>query len=114
MIAALYDHSIFHPDQIYQSLEQAHRLAFKVGFIPWEFRDGARSWFFSGLVAGMWQGLDWLGVKSSIGLVAAAQGAMVAVSLIGLYWAMRLATRIAGASHRFREIRFMRGCCGRR
>lgn len=33
-----------HPDEIFQYLEQAHRLVFGYGFIPWEFRFGARSW----------------------------------------------------------------------
>ena len=46
------DHSIYWPDEIYQSLEQAHRLAFGSGFIPWEFRDGARNWILPGLIAG--------------------------------------------------------------
>ena len=32
------------PDEIFQTLEQAHRLAFGFGMIPWEFRDGIRSW----------------------------------------------------------------------
>ncbi len=42
---------IVHPDAIMQSLEQAHRLVFGVGFLPWEFIDGVRSWFFPGFLA---------------------------------------------------------------
>ncbi|MGH9580752.1 MAG: hypothetical protein ACRD2R_07155, partial [Terriglobales bacterium] len=30
------------PDEIYQTLEPAHRLAFGPGIIPWEFREGTR------------------------------------------------------------------------
>ncbi len=30
------------PDEIFQTLEQGHRLAFGYGIIPWEFREGVR------------------------------------------------------------------------
>jgi hypothetical protein len=36
--------SIHHPDEVFQYLEQAHRLVFGYGLVPWEFRFGARSW----------------------------------------------------------------------
>ncbi len=35
--------SLLHPDENFQFLEQAHRLAFGYGVTPWEFHDGARS-----------------------------------------------------------------------
>src|SRR5438309_2110355 len=35
--------SIHNPDEIFQVLEQAHRLAFGYGIVPYEFRDGTRS-----------------------------------------------------------------------
>jgi hypothetical protein len=40
-----------HPDEIFQVLEQAHRLVFDYGFIPWEYRLDARSWIVPGLTA---------------------------------------------------------------
>jgi hypothetical protein len=49
--------NIHHPDEIFQSLEQAHRVVFGYGIVPWEFRDGARSWLLPGLLAApMWLG----------------------------------------------------------
>lgn len=39
------------PDEVYQSLEQAHRLVFGYGIVPWEFRDAVRSWVFPGALA---------------------------------------------------------------
>ena len=43
------------PDETFQYLEPAHRLAFGSGVITWEFLDGIRSWFLPGLLAGvMW------------------------------------------------------------
>lgn len=44
MVFALTSVNTHHPDEIFQYLEQAHRLVFGYGFIPWEFRFGARSW----------------------------------------------------------------------
>jgi hypothetical protein len=40
-------------DEIFQTLEQAHRLVFGYGIVPWEFRAGARSWLLPGLLAGV-------------------------------------------------------------
>jgi len=43
--------NISHPDEVFQYLEQAHRLVYGFGIIPWEFREGVRSWLFPGLLA---------------------------------------------------------------
>lgn len=40
-----------HPDETFQYLEQANRLVLGVGVVPWEFRDGARSWLIPALLA---------------------------------------------------------------
>ena len=40
-------------DETFQYFEQAHRLAFGSGIVPWEFIDGARSWLLPGLIAGI-------------------------------------------------------------
>lgn len=45
------DDGIYWPDEIYQSLEPAHRLVFGYGLVPWEFIEGARNWAFPGLLA---------------------------------------------------------------
>lgn len=37
-------YAIHHPDEAFQYLEQAHRLAFGYGIVPWEYRDGIRNW----------------------------------------------------------------------
>jgi hypothetical protein len=42
---------IHHPDEIFQYLEQAHRLVFGYGTIPWEYRYGIRSWILPSLIA---------------------------------------------------------------
>ena len=38
-------------DETFQYFEQAHRLVFGNGVLPWEFIDGIRSWFLPGLIA---------------------------------------------------------------
>lgn len=48
---AFNDDGIYWPDEIYQSLEPAHRLVFGYGLVAWEFIDGARNWALPGLVA---------------------------------------------------------------
>ncbi len=40
-------------DETFQYFEQAHRLAFGSGIVPWEFFDGARSWLLPGIIAGI-------------------------------------------------------------
>ncbi|HEU4577093.1 MAG TPA: hypothetical protein VFS67_02490 [Polyangiaceae bacterium] len=92
---AVTDHSIYWPDEIYQSLEQAHRLAFGNGFIPWEFRDGARSWLLPGLIAGVWRVAAALGVHSSLTLVELARGLTVLGSAASLWLSARLCARLS-------------------
>lgn len=48
---SFHDDGIYWPDEIYQSLEPAHRLVFGYGLIAWEFVQGARSWALPGVVA---------------------------------------------------------------
>ena len=58
---SFHDDGIYWPDEIYQSLEPAHRLVFGYGLIPWEFVQGARSWALPGLVAGLLKSSVWVG-----------------------------------------------------
>jgi GPI mannosyltransferase 3 len=44
---------VVHPDEVFQYLEQGHRLAFGSGVKPWEYFDGIRSWFLPGIIAGI-------------------------------------------------------------
>lgn len=53
VFVAATDHGIFWPDEIYQSLEPAHRFAFGYGLVAWEFIEGARNWALPGLL-GVW------------------------------------------------------------
>ena len=72
------------PDEIFQSVEQAHRFVFGYGLIPWEYREGLRSYLFPGLLAILvWLG-QWLGAGSAgYGIIVTM--AMVLVSLYPLW-----------------------------
>jgi hypothetical protein len=50
---ALTDDGVHWPDEIYQSLEPAHRAVFGYGLLAWEFLEGARHWAFPGMIAGV-------------------------------------------------------------
>lgn len=89
---------IHYPDEVMQSLEQAHRLVFGNGLVPWEFRDGARSWLLPVLLAGPM----WLGDALAPGTGAyrlLAQASVAALSaltvVIGFAWARKHGIRHA-------------------
>ncbi|HKT16620.1 MAG TPA: glycosyltransferase family 39 protein, partial [Stellaceae bacterium] len=84
--------SLDHPDELFQSLEQAHRLVFGYGEIPWEFHLGARSWLLPGALAGfMWLG-DRVADTPALYLGAAhlALAALAATSMLcAFFWGRR-------------------------
>ncbi|MDH4134784.1 MAG: hypothetical protein OEV31_08325, partial [Gammaproteobacteria bacterium] len=51
LFVALKSEQIYHADELFQYLEQAHRLVFGYGHITWEFRWGARSWILPGFIS---------------------------------------------------------------
>src|SRR5687767_8504114 len=64
---AFTDDGIFWPDEVYQSLEPAHRLVFGYGMVAWEFIEGARNWALPGFIA------FWFKLSQLFGLDAPAQ-----------------------------------------
>jgi hypothetical protein len=84
------------PDEIYQSLEQAHRLVFGYGFVPWEFQDGARSWLFPGTLAAVLEVGKWVGAGDGRAPVLLAKTTMVAIETEGLWASMRIALHLGG------------------
>jgi hypothetical protein len=43
--------SMVWPDEVFQTSEQAHRLIYGTGLVPWEFQFGIRSWLLPGAIA---------------------------------------------------------------
>jgi phosphatidylinositol glycan class B len=93
---AVSDQGLYWPDEIYQSLEPAHRLVFGTGLIAWEFVQGARSWAFPGFVAGLLE-LSRLLVHGPRGYLAFVK---LVFALIGAAtaWATWRLARASGAS----------------
>lgn len=84
--------NILWPDEIFQSLEQAHRLAYGYGVVPWEFREGTRSWVLPGILAGVMRLTDWIGDGSSgylIGVTIFLCLLSLLPVLIGFLWGYR-------------------------
>lgn len=84
--------SINGPDEVFQTLEQAHRLVFGTGLVPWEFVYGARSWVLPGALASLMILASPFGGGPSyylplIGSVLAALGA--ACALCAFLWGKR-------------------------
>jgi hypothetical protein len=82
-----------HPDEVFQTVEQAHRLVFGTGLVPWEFVYGTRSWVLPGVLAGLMSVASLLGDGPNyyapiIGSALAALGATSA--LCAFLWAKRL------------------------
>src|SRR5258706_13670722 len=72
--------SIAHPDEVFQYAEQAHRLVYGTGIVPWEFQLGVRSWLIPGLLAGVMQVARVINDDP----VVAGWAIAIAMSLIGL------------------------------
>lgn len=53
LISGLYSHSIVHPDEVFQYLEQAYRTVHGYGLIPWEYQYGIRNWTIPLFLAGL-------------------------------------------------------------
>lgn len=94
--AAYADHGVFWPDEIFQSVEQGHRLAFGYGIVPWEFVRGARSWVFPGLLAGLLRVGSAAGLDTGLSLMLVVKFSMAALSIGCVYLSMRLARSLAG------------------
>ena len=53
LVPIVIDPSINWWDEVFQSTEQAHRIVYGYGLVPWEFQLGMRSWLLPGFVAGI-------------------------------------------------------------
>jgi hypothetical protein len=91
------DDSIYWPDEIYQSLEPAHGLVYGYGLRAWEFVDGARSWFFPGVLAGFLWTFDSLGLNTPAEYLPAFELLFCAIGVVTAWGCWSLA-RSLGAS----------------
>ncbi len=93
MVPAVFLPTVHHLDEVFQSLEQAHRITFGYGFVPWEFEHAIRSWILPGFVAGIMQLSLFIGEGPHIylPLVAGVFAAIGAVAVVCAFlWASQL------------------------
>lgn len=55
-------HTFFVPDEYWQSLEVAHNLAFKYGYLTWEWHQGIRSYIPPLIIAAYYKLLELIGL----------------------------------------------------
>lgn len=84
-----------HPDEIFQYYEQAHRLVYGYGFVPWEYVYGVRSWLIPLAIAAIMPLTDILAPAGQVAPTFVVRIVFSVISLI-LPWGMyRLTQKIA-------------------
>jgi phosphatidylinositol glycan class B len=82
--------SVLQPDEVMQYLEQAHRLVFGPGMIPWEYDYGTRSWAPALLVAGILETVRRVGFDTPQIYQPVVEAVLSAASLAIPYSAYRI------------------------
>ncbi len=86
----------YQADEVFQYLEQAHRLVFGYGVIPWEYRFGIRSWLFPIALTGPMALGGWIAPASGAYLFL-PKLSLVLLSLTAIGAAASLGRRISPA-----------------
>ncbi|MBJ6760043.1 hypothetical protein JGU66_04655 [Myxococcaceae bacterium JPH2] len=94
---ATHDDGMYWPDEVYQSLEPAHRLVYGYGLVAWEFVEGARNWALPGLVAGVMGLARLLGITDPAGYLPVTKSVFALMGVACAWGSWRLA-RASGAS----------------
>ncbi|MGA2572359.1 MAG: hypothetical protein ABSF23_17775 [Terracidiphilus sp.] len=92
---ALGSPNIFFPDEIFQTLEPAHRLVYGYGVIPWEWRLGIRSWVLPTFLAGVMRATAWMG-SGSAGYLLGTTIVLASISLTTVWFGYAWAKRASG------------------
>jgi hypothetical protein len=87
--------NIFFPDEIFQTLEPAHRLVYGYGVISWEWRLGIRSWVFPTFLAGVMRATAWMG-SASEGYLLGTAIVLSLISLVTVWFGYAWAKRASG------------------
>jgi hypothetical protein len=92
---ALGSPNIFYPDEIFQTLEPAHRLVYGFGVISWEWRLGIRSWVLPTFLAGVMRATAWMG-SASAGYLLGTTIVLALISLATVWFGYAWAKRASG------------------
>ena len=86
--------SVLQPDEVMQYLEQAHRLVFGPGMIPWEYDYGTRSWAAPLFIAGVLEPLRLMGLDAPQIYQPTVKAVLCAASLAVPYSAYRISRAV--------------------
>jgi len=89
--------NILWPDEIFQTLEPAHRLAYGFGIVTWEYRVGLRSLALPGLLATIMRLTSWIGA-GSVGYLVGIKAFLCLLSLSAVLFAFFWTYRVGGLS----------------
>jgi GPI mannosyltransferase 3 len=87
---ALTPSTLLHPDEVFQTLEPAHHLAFGYGVVTWEWRQGVRSWVLPTFLAGVMRATEWVGAGSG-GYREGVAIVLLLVSLVTIWFSFEWA-----------------------
>jgi phosphatidylinositol glycan class B len=85
LFVAWWSMRITYPDELFQYLEQAHRLVYGYGIVPWEYRLAARNWLLPGTLAALLEALRAIGLDRPTGYIPALKSIFAVVSLCLVY-----------------------------
>jgi phosphatidylinositol glycan class B len=105
-IVAAHAPNVVHPDEIFQTQEPAHHLAYGYGVVTWEWRDGIRSWVFPAFLAGVMRATSWMGAQPS-GYLRGITLVLSLISLTTVWFGFAWARRTAGMQAAI----IAAGCC---
>ena len=89
--------SIEYADEIFNTLEPAHRLAYGYGIVVWEWVRGARTWVFPAFLAGVMRITSWMG-PGSLGYLLAIAVLLSLLSLVSIWFGYVWAKRSSGSA----------------
>jgi GPI mannosyltransferase 3 len=96
LVMAWRSEHVAHPDEVIQYLEQAHRLVYGYGIVPWEYRFARRNWLLPGTLAGLLEALRLLGLDRPTAYIPAVKGLFAVVSVSLVYAANAIGRNLYG------------------
>src|ERR1700678_2983109 len=87
---------IYFPDELFQYLEQAHRLVYGYGFVPWEYRFGTRNWLLPGLLAALLEALRSFGLDRPTAYIPVLKSILAMLSVSVVYASYAIGRHLSG------------------